>query len=274
LGTLLLLAAVLKLRGLTADPVARMGIFSTPEFQVAIIEYEVFLAVWLLWGKAALGSWLGALATFTAFAGVSFYQGWVGQSSCGCFGRLSVSPWYAFGLDVVILTALLLGRPDLQPLRDNPLLSLRAALLPAAGGLAGIVLIGAVLLGLAHFSFGSVPAAIAHFRGERVSIEPRLLDVGTGIRGESRAVSVTLTNWTEEPIQLFGGTADCSCTVLHDLPVTLPAKESRTVSVQVSLSGPPGIFTRKAAFLINDGGIKRIDFRMTGQIVRSASGGR
>lgn len=39
LGTLLLLAAVLKLRGLTADPVARMGVFSTSEFQVAIIQY-------------------------------------------------------------------------------------------------------------------------------------------------------------------------------------------------------------------------------------------
>ncbi len=273
LGSLLLVAALLKLNGLAADPVARMGIFSTPEFQVAVIEFELFLAVWLLWGKRPLGSWLVALATFAGFAAVSFYQGWIGQASCGCFGRLSVSPWYAFGLDVLVLTGLLVGRPDLKPLRENPRRGLAGAMLPAAWGLAGMVVIGGVLSGLAYFGFGSMPAALAYLRGERVSIDPRLVDVGEGPRGEARDVTVTLMNWTDRPVQLFGGTADCSCTVLHDLPVTIPAKESRSVSVQVRLSGSPGVFTRKVAFLVNDEGFKRIDFRMTGRIIRTASEG-
>jgi Methylamine utilisation protein MauE len=91
-GLLLLAAAGLKAYGLSADSVARMGIFSTPEFQLAVIEFELFLALWLLSGIRPLGSWMVALTIFIGFAGVSFYQGWIGQSSCGCFGRLSVSP--------------------------------------------------------------------------------------------------------------------------------------------------------------------------------------
>ena len=117
-GVLLLLAAVLKLSGLSADPVARMGLFSTPEFQLAVIEFEVFLAVWLLSGKAPAASWLVALSAFVYFAVVSLFLGWVGQASCGCFGRLSVSPWYAFGLDLLILAALIWGRPNLLPVRE------------------------------------------------------------------------------------------------------------------------------------------------------------
>lgn len=274
LGVLLLLAAVLKLSGLGADPVARMGLFSTPEFQLALIEFEVFLALWLLSGQRPIGSWLVALTVFTSFAAVSFYQGWIGQSSCGCFGRLSVSPWAAFALDVLILAALGFGRPDLTPLRDNPRRGLAAAVRPAAWGVAGVVMIGGLLVGVAHLGFGSVPAAIAYLRGERVSIEPRLVDVGEGVGGESREVSVTLTNWTDRPVQLFGGTADCGCTVLNDLPVTIPAKESCSVSVLVRLSGPAGIFTRTATFLINDEGFKKIDFRLTGRITRTASAAR
>jgi hypothetical protein len=273
LGILLLAAAVLKLQGLGADPVARMGAFSTPEFQVAVVEFEAFLAVWLLSGKRPLGSWAVAVVTFICFTAVNLYQGLVGQSSCGCFGRVTVSPWLAFTLDLAVLVALGLGRPDLQSLWENPRRSLRAAVLPAAWGLAGVALIGGVLIGWAHFTFGSLPAAIAYFRGERVSVEPRLIDVGEGAPGQSREVSVTVMNWTEQPIRLVGGTADCSCTVLDDLPVTIPGRESRSFSVRVYLSGGPGIFTRKAAFLIDDEGLQRIGFRLTGRITRTASKG-
>ncbi|MCI0461710.1 MAG: DUF1573 domain-containing protein [Gemmataceae bacterium] len=255
------------------DPVARMGLFSTPEFQVAVIQFEVFLAVWLLSGKRPLGSWLVALATFAGFAAVSFYQGETGQSSCGCFGRLKVSPWVAFGLDVLVLAVLVLGRPDPEPVGEKSRGPFAAALRPAAWGLLGILVLGSLLIGLAHVAFGSLPAAIAYLRGERISISPRLVDVGAGARGEEREVAVTVSNWTDQPIRLIGGTADCSCTVLDDLPVTIAPQESRSVSIRVSLSGAPGIFTRKAGFLIDDESVQRIHFRLTGQITRTTSGG-
>jgi hypothetical protein len=133
------------------------------------------------------------------------------------------------------------------------------------------MLLAGATVASAHFAFGSVPAAIAYFRGERVSVTPDVVDVGAGLTGESREASVTLTNWTDAPVVVFGGTANCSCTVLGDLPVTIPSNESRAVTIRVSLTGSPGVFTRKAAFVMNDDGFKKITFSMTGQIQAPAS---
>jgi hypothetical protein len=271
LGVLLLAAALLKVNGLATDPVGRIGVFGSAEFQVAVIEFELFLAAWLLTGLAPMGSWLVAFATFSGFAAVSAYQGWIGQSSCGCFGRLSVSPWYALSIDIIILAGLLIARPDFRPLRTNPLASLRLAALPAAVFTTLLVLIVTIGVGVANLGFGSTGSAIAYFRGERVSVSPRVVDVGRTPRGESRRTSITLSNWTERPVRFFGGTADCSCTVLHDLPITIPPGESRTVEVEVKLTGPPGLFTRHAAFLVEDEGLRRLDFRLTGQILEAQS---
>jgi hypothetical protein len=75
LALLLLTAAGLKLNGLAVDPVGRMGLFTAPAFQIAVVEFEIFLAIWLLWGKQPLGSWITTLVVFTVFAGVSAWQG-------------------------------------------------------------------------------------------------------------------------------------------------------------------------------------------------------
>lgn len=93
LGLLLIGAAGLKIYGLGVQPVAGIGIFSAPEFQVALIEFEIALSICLLWGARPILSWLIALITFAGFAAASLFLAAIGQSSCGCFGALvSVSP--------------------------------------------------------------------------------------------------------------------------------------------------------------------------------------
>jgi hypothetical protein len=273
LGILLLAAAGLKLHGLGVAPLSAIGWFSTAWFQVGLIVAEVVLGMWLVSGLAPLGSWALCVATFGGFAAFSFYQGLLGQSSCGCFGRLSVSPWYAFILDLAVLTGLGFGRPDLKAVYQQPTATLKPVLLASVFTVGGVLLFAGLLFGTAHFAFGSVPAAVAYFRGERISIEPSVADVGAGAQGESKDVAVTLTNWTDQPIQVFGGTANCSCTVLGDLPVLIPAMESRLLSVQVHFKGSPGIFTRKAAFLVKNDGFKRVEFPITGRINGTASAG-
>ena len=51
------------------------------------------------------GAWLAALGTFAAFAAVSGYLGWIGVASCGCFGVIKASPWWAFARSVGIAPA-------------------------------------------------------------------------------------------------------------------------------------------------------------------------
>ena len=272
LALLLIVTAALKLHGLGADPIARRGVFSAPELQLVAVQIEVLLAFWLWVGKAPVGPWLASLAVFSTFAAASFYLGWVGQGSCGCAGALiSVSPWYACGADLCILAALALGRPDVKPAWDDPRTHLIGALKPAFYGLAATALPLGVLLGTVYLTFGSVRAAAAHLRGERVSISPGLADLGAGPLGESHSVAIDVWNWTGAPVRLIGGTADCSCTVLQDLPLEIGAGDVRSVTVNVLMAGKPGIFMRKAGFLIDDHGIKRIDFRLTGRIVDTGS---
>ncbi len=207
LGVLLLAAAGLKLMGMAVDPVGRMGLFIAPAFQIGIVEFEIFLAVWLLWGKKPLGSWATALLVFAVFAAVSAYQGWIGRASCGCFGKLSVSPWYAFGIDLAVLLALILSRPDLMAVRRQPWLIV-ANLLPAVGGVVGTAAVLALLVGLGSLFYGSSDNALAHIRGERISLYPRLVDVGTGDAGEEREAVVEVVNRNDHAIRLIGGTKD------------------------------------------------------------------
>lgn len=265
LGVLLLVAAMLKLQGLNADPVGRMGIFAMTEIQVAVIEFELFLAAWLLWGVRPVGAWLLALLAFTTFAVTSAYLGWVGQTSCGCFGRVQASPWAAFLLDIIVVAALLLARPDLTAFKQNWRSVLLGSVKPLAFGDSAAAALTCLLVVVAWLGFGSTAAALAYFRGENLTVSPRMLDLGECTPGETRTSMVEVWNWTDRPVRLVGGTADCSCTVLDDLPVRIPPGESRPITITVRVAAQPGIFNRKAGLLVDNGELTRIDFHMTGR---------
>ncbi len=212
------------------------------------------------------------MLAFSAFAVFSFYQGMVGQSSCGCFGRLTVNPWVAFGQDLTVMAGLGLGHPSFGELRVNPRSILKSTAFAGMLAVAGVFAFSAVLLGAVHVIFGSVPAGVAFFRGERVTVDPAVVDVGKGDPGTTRTVTVVLRNWSDESVRVFGGTANCSCTVLADLPVTIPAHAARSLEVSVRLKGSPGVFTRRVAFLTTGGGLQRADFTLTGVVEAPARG--
>jgi hypothetical protein len=269
LGVLLLAAAALKLHGLAIDPAGRSGLFSAPEWQVAVVEIEILLALWLLSGNRPIGSWITALLAFGSFAVASFYQGWIGYASCGCFGRVEVNPWLTFGLDVCVLAALIVGRPDLQLLRASPRSALGTALLPLGGGVIGTTAVLALLVGAAHLSFGSSQAALAYLRGERLSVSPRLLEMGEGHAGETLDAAVELRNWADKPIRVYGGTSDCSCVATDDLPLSIPPGEARSVRVRIRLPRADGLFNRTAYLITDDEQTRTLIFRLTGQISKS-----
>lgn len=266
LGALLLLAAGLKLYGAAFDPVRPSGLMALPAVQFGVVIVEIVLGLWFLSGLQRPLAWLTALVVFTMFAGVSFWSGWQGQTSCGCFGAIRVNPWHAFVLDVGIVAALLLGRPDLSNFLANPPAHLASALRVAALGGLGIAFFLGLTFALVHTLFDSPAAAIAYFRGERLSVSPRLVDLGAGGSGAELEARIQVSNWTNQAVRLIGGTRDCSCTVLEDLPVTIPARETRAVVVRVRLGGKPGVFNRRGALLVDDQGLNRLEFQMTGRI--------
>jgi hypothetical protein len=168
-----------------------------------------------------------------------------------------------------MLVALALGRPDLQPLRENPRSVLAGSLGPLAGGVLGTAAILGVLAGIAHASFGSTQGALAYLRGERISVSPRLLDMGEGQPGEAREASVQLHNWTDKPVHLYGGTSDCSCVATEDLPITLAPGEGRAIRVKMRLPAANGAFNRTAFLMTDDDQARTLMFRLTGTIKKS-----
>ena len=127
-----------------------------------------------------------------------------------------------------------------------------------------------ILAAVACLGFGSIDAALAILRGERLSIYPSLVDMGEGVPGETRNASIELTNRTDMPIRVIGGTSVCSCTVLGDLPVTVPPGESRLINVAMHLPSGAGSYNRRAGLQLDDIGFRTVRFRVSGRITKAS----
>lgn len=265
-GLLLLVAAGLKLSGFNVDPVVRSGQLNASWVQLVLIQFEILLGIWLLSGWKQAGSWLATVITFTGFAAYSLYAALIGQTSCGCFGKLPVSPWYAFALDLGVLLILGLCRPLRQDLWPSSAAEWRSI----AGDTCLVAIEVAALFGIltlaAYVFVGSPAAALARLRGEEVSVYPDFVDLGTGESGEIKVAQVEIVNRTNRPIRVVGGTSDCSCTVLGDLPVELGPGDVRSISVQMRMPKSSGLFARSAVLQIDNNGMTRVKFQVGGRV--------
>jgi hypothetical protein len=150
LGTLLLVAAGLKLANGDFGAVGGFGSFVPPLWRLVVVAVEALLGIWLLLGLVSRFLWLAALLFFSALAGVSLYLGVDGQPSCGCFGpTLPVQPWYIAALDSCAVAALLFWRPVLD-FNNMPWFWFRGTAKPIVGT---IILLG-VIGGMVAAVFG------------------------------------------------------------------------------------------------------------------------
>jgi hypothetical protein len=111
LGIVLLVASFLKIYYWISEPVAKAGLFSSRWFTALEIECELALAVWLLSGLYQYGAWYITTLCFIGFSFVTLYKGLLGESSCGCFGKIQVNPWYTLIFDLVSIFVLIYFRP-------------------------------------------------------------------------------------------------------------------------------------------------------------------
>ena len=256
LGVLLLATAGLKLYGLGVSSVPQVGWFAQPWVQLLAAEWELVLGAWLLSGLAPRTSWLAALVTFAAFAGVSGYLGSVGVASCGCLGAIKANPWWAFSADVVAVGLLAVSRPAASAGAEPQFLR-------TAGVWAGsVALVCAVLVGVSGLVFGSVEVAFAKLRGETVAVTP-YVDFGIGKPGETLEATATVTNYTNEPVRLIGGTTDCSCATIDDFPLTIPPGGKAEFRVRLKVvADKSGQLTRKATVRTDYPSRPMIQFRI------------
>jgi len=114
LGSLLIVAAVLKAYEIATGPIQHNGVLGVRWVAIGLVQCELLFAVVLLSGLCRRSIWYASVGLFGVFAAVSLYYGISGAESCGCFGRVHVNPWWTFALDVVVLVALLCVRSSWQ----------------------------------------------------------------------------------------------------------------------------------------------------------------
>ena len=112
LGTVILLASPLKGYDLATAPTAEANLWTSRWFQIAVVEAEFAVGLWLLSGLWRPAARRAALVAFVAFFVVSLSKALPGEASCGCFGPVPVSPRYTAGLDLTAILSLQLWHPS------------------------------------------------------------------------------------------------------------------------------------------------------------------
>ena len=120
IAAVLLLAAGLKAYQLATAPLPPVvqGSVFTPmlellndrHFQMFVVVGEILFALVLIANLWRSWMWLLSLLGFTAFTFVSVMKGLSGETSCGCFGTITVNPWITAAFDVAIVGLLLIFR--------------------------------------------------------------------------------------------------------------------------------------------------------------------
>jgi hypothetical protein len=239
LGTVLLATAGLKIHGLVTDPYSQESILFTPRMLVAVIEVEL-LGLWLLSGWATRAAWVAALVFFGLLSAASLYLALEGQRSCGCFGRVEVSPWTTLGLDIAAVVALVVWRPALRQ-ATTAIGSMPYALKTALSASVLVAVAGGAFLLLTD----DPARALAQLRGETLSVDPPVTDVGEGPAGEQRTFAVQLVNHTDHTVRVVGGTTTCQCIATNDLPISIAPHHSEPMTVQIRFRGSPGRFQHR-----------------------------
>lgn len=181
LGLVLLTAAILKSYQVATETVVKLDLWQGVTF--AAIEVEFILGGWLLSGFHPILAWRMALVCFAIFGGVSFYQALASETSCNCFGKLHVNPWYALSIDLGAVGSLLLGHPVLDSSKRSIGSSFHHGLL------CGLPIIGVASYFLVRMFFLNSPATLTLEDGR--------------IIGQSRVVLLKPGEWTGQRFPLL-----------------------------------------------------------------------
>ena len=183
LGIVLLTAALLKAWQLATGPVAGDGLLGSRWSLALMVALELVFGLWLLAGIAPRATWLVALTCFSCFAVVSFAKALAGHTSCGCFGRVPVNPWYTVVLHLAAVSALIRWQPYQRRL------SFTARRLSSAAAIMGVT---AALLAV------GIPAGLAL----RSHSTETLAEMGGGL-GNKRTVLLEPEKWVGKGFPLF-----------------------------------------------------------------------
>jgi hypothetical protein len=118
------------------------------------------------------------------------------------------------------------------------------------GGLAAAAVLS-IGSSIALFSSANPLATLARLRGEVVTLDPAISEIGDGVAGEDRTVTVKVTNHGRKPVRLIGGTGR-AIDLNEDLPLTLVPGQGHPIRITMRFFGGSGVFQRSFMFYTDD----------------------
>ncbi|MDR3108275.1 MAG: hypothetical protein LBU65_01130 [Planctomycetaceae bacterium] len=107
----LLTAATLKAWQLATEPVLGEVLLHSRLLNVLVVEFEIFFSFWLITGLLPKLTRLASIVLFLIFALMSLLKAVTGETSCGCFGAVTVNPWITSVFDITVVGLLLFVKP-------------------------------------------------------------------------------------------------------------------------------------------------------------------
>jgi len=189
-GGLLLASAGLKSDQLLVDEATQGGLLGSRWFLIALVECELLLGMWLLSGAFPYRCRQVVLAVFSVFAIVALKKALSGESSCGCFGRFEVNPWWTLGLDIFVLGAIWKWR-TFQSKRLAPDASCEIVASPKEGNRVRTFAVAGVVL------LVGVPISI-----QMLSAHHATLTRDGAIEGDDELVILEPEEWIDQPLPI------------------------------------------------------------------------
>ncbi|MGH7139020.1 MAG: MauE/DoxX family redox-associated membrane protein [Pirellulales bacterium] len=217
-AVVLLAAATLKARHIEFSPISSQGIWTRP-VQMAVVEYELALAVWLFLGVFPRPlRWLTA-ATFLIFGAFSLNLWMGGAETCSCFGTIDVHPLASFILDAILSLAVLFSKTNQECLQVTTapaawpqVFAHQFRLLGATAGCAAAIFFPTHVVGW---------PMLAQAVGYPLIVE-RPLQFASARNGHDESVAeFVVRNSTEETITILGAQTSCGCAQIDDLPISV-----------------------------------------------------
>jgi hypothetical protein len=246
LGLLLVVAAALKVDQAIAEPPAN-------RWQVVLlVSVELLIGYWLVFGLYPRFTWFLSVTWFISLAAISLYQIAVGASQCGCFGRLAVSPLFAFGLDLACVGALYSCSSSayLPTVHSNP----RRFVAYTFCTFISIAVATTLLLHAAS----ALP----------IEISPPELAFGLMGRATSKEQHFMLVNSSSSDIRIATFDSSCDCLSLTLPRTPIAAGKAAHATARLDLAIEP-VFVGRLSIVVNgktDSGARAFSMRITATV--------
>jgi Protein of unknown function (DUF1573) len=198
---------------------------------------EFSLGLWILSGAWRRRAWAVSVFWFATCLCWSLAHWWSGAASCGCAGRVTISPLVSASLSLILLAGLLTFRPR-RDAADGGAQGEASRLRLTVCGVAEML----VIFYVATFVIlGSPRWVLAYFEAPPIVIVPSRIEVGSCRFGELREVELALKNVTPRPVRIQSIQTTCSCTTVADPPQELGPGGLVHLRLKIQCVGPPDV---------------------------------